>query len=194
MCLLGWNIRDMLVKPQEKAVCFVAHPDDETLFFYRYLKEKRPYVVVLTGGSSVHRLSSLKKTMKKLNLRFRAYPMNIDLASESDIRRIVEKILFRGEYETCATHNAEGEYGHAMHQRVHQAVVDVAQCPVYVPVANTQIDNYPLPVSELNEKREIFRTFYASEDFVPTLFGKWIANEHLVVHNAAVSEKFEKQP
>lgn len=181
VCLIGWSIRDMLVKPREKAVCFAAHPDDETLFFYSYLTEKRPYVVVLTGCSSFHRLSSLKKTMKKLGLRFRAYPMDTDFASEKDIRRIVKNIFSRGNYESCATHNSEGEYGHIMHQRVHQAVTDIAQCSVYVPVSSSQIENYPLPAEQAGEKQEIFRTFYASEDFVPTLFGKWIVNEQLEV-------------
>ena len=189
ICLIGWHVRDMLIKPWENAVCFVAHPDDEILFFYSFLKEKRPYVVVLTGCSSVHRLSSLKKTMKKLGLRFRAYPLDTDAASEQDIRRIIKHIFSQRNYDICATHNSEGEYGHPMHQRVHQAVADIALCPVCVPASGSQIENYPLLLAQAEEKLSIFHTFYASEDFVPTLFGKWIFNEHLVMYNCAASGK-----
>lgn len=180
LCLLYWNIRDALCPPTEKTVLFVTHPDDDTLFFHNFIKQHKPYVVVMTAGHSVNRLKCFSTNMRCYGVKYRAYDQGTDDTREALVRKRVRYVLSLGQFELCATHNAQGEYGHHMHVCVHNAVTAEAKCPVLVPDQQENIVNYPLPENVVEEKRRIFYEIYRSELFVLKVYPSWMANEHLV--------------
>ena len=180
MCWIVWDVRDIISPPSEKAVLFVAHPDDDTLFFHTFIKEWKPYVVVLTGCSSVNRLRSFVTNMRHYGVRYRAYDQGTDDAREYIVRRHIRHIMKMGNFTICATHNPEGEYGHEMHKCVHNAVVHEVDCPIWVTERQAHIRNHPLAKTVIQEKQDIFRRIYWSESFVFDLWPHWIENEKLI--------------
>lgn len=181
-CLVYWNIRDIIFPPQEKSVLFVAHPDDDTLFFHSFIKTYKPYVVVMTAGYSVNRLRCFSRNMRRYGVKFRAYDQGTDDTRESLVRKRVRHIMNVGNFELCATHNAQGEYGHPMHICVHNAVVSEARCPILVPELQENIRKYPLPQMGIEEKRQIFYEIYQSQLFVPDVWPHWVENERLIIN------------
>lgn len=185
--LLYWKTRDALFPPKEDTVLFVAHPDDDTLFFHTFIKEKKPYVVLLMTGWSTIRLLDFFKVMKQYGVRCRAYDLVSALSPKKDpkwIRRLEKQVsesFKAGRFTLCATHNAEGEYGHPSHRAVHEAVVKTVSCPVLTPVSTSEIKNYPLSASVLEEKKDVFRKLYRTEVWVLDELPDWAENEKLVV-------------
>lgn len=55
LALTFCRLRDKVNAPKADTILFVAHPDDDTLFFHTYLKEKKPYVVLMTTAFSIVR-------------------------------------------------------------------------------------------------------------------------------------------
>lgn len=180
ICLVYWNIRDIISPPKEKTVLFVTHPDDDTLFFHTFIKRYKPYVVVMTAGHSVNRLKCFSRNMKCYGVKFRAYDQGTDDTREALVRKRVRHVMNLGNFELCATHNAHGEYGHHMHICVHNAVTAEVRCPILVPDLQENIKQYPLQESEIEEKKRIFYDIYQSELFVLDVWPHWLANEHLV--------------
>lgn len=178
--LFFWCIRDKINPPSEKTILFVAHPDDDTLFFHTFIKEHKPYVVLLTDGWSLIRFKDFKKVMKVYGVKYRAYPLH----SRDNRINLLEKYICNsfklGEFNICATHNVEGEYGHEMHIRVHEAVKKHAKCKLLVPALDNDIHNYPLNDSEIKEKKDIFNKYYKTELFVLDMYKKWVENEKLI--------------
>ena len=181
-CLVYWNIRDKIFPPQEKSVLFVAHPDDDTLFFHSFIKTYKPYVVVMTAGHSVNRLRCFSRNMRRYGVKFRAYDQGTDDTRESLVQKRVRHIMNTGNFELCATHNAQGEYGHPMHICVHNAVISEARCPILVPELQENIRKYPLPQMGIEEKRQIFYEIYQSQLFVPDVWPHWVENERLIIN------------
>lgn len=178
-----WDVRDILSPPKETSVLFVTHPDDDTLFFHTFIKKHKPYVVVMTAGHSVNRLRCFLKNMKRYGVRCRAYDQGTDDTREHVVRRHVRHVLAFGKFVVCATHNAQGEYGHPMHICVHNAVIAESPCPVWVPESANAITEFPITTKDLAEKRDIFTSIYTSELFVLDLWPNWMAHEHLVKYN-----------
>ncbi len=180
--MLGfWNIRDLITPPQESAILFVAHPDDDVLFFHKYIQTKKPYVVCLTSAGLLKRIIPFYRAMRHYGVRYRAYDMNSRAVDEAElVKRRVKAVLKKGKFKECATHNSEGEYGHVMHKCIHDSVCSVWQNrDLYMPVQSSDIENYPLSKDDCLEKDLILRTFYKGE--YPTLetFEKWIRCEAL---------------
>lgn len=180
MCLLYWNVRDTVMPPTEKTVLFVTHPDDDTLFFHSFIKQYKPYVVVMTAGHSVNRLNCFSRNMRRYGVKFRAYDQGTDDTREKLVQKRVRQVMTMGNFELCATHNAQGEYGHSMHICVHNAVTAEVNCPILVPDRQENIAQYPLPESEAEEKKLILNEIYQSELFVLDIWPYWVNNEHLV--------------
>ena len=155
LCLCWWKLRDFVSPPKEKVVLFVAHPDDDTLFFHTFIKENKPYVVLCTAGWSLRRLPCFFKAMRHYGLRYRAYDMATRDKRVNLLQRRVRQMFSVGHFELCATHNATGEYGHEMHCRVHNAVIQEAKIPVMVPVEAERISDYPVTEEILKEKQYI---------------------------------------
>ena len=179
MCLCYWLLRDFISPQKEDAVLFVAHPDDDTLFFHTFIKKHKPYVVLCTAGWSLRRLPCFFRAMKQYGVKYRVYDMGTRDTRVAILEKHIKSVLRRGNFKLCATHNAEGEYGHEMHKRVHQAVLKHAKVPVWMPVCAERINGFPLSEDVVEEKRFIFNTIYTTESWVLDQYSDWVVNEKL---------------
>lgn len=180
ICLVYWNLRDLFNKPSEKSILFVTHPDDDTLFFHTFIKENKPYVVLMTTGWSLKRIPDFFKAMKQYGVRYRAYPLESREKRKELLERIAKRMLSMNSYEFCATHNFQGEYGHDAHRMVHEAVVRVSNIPVYVPAPHDEMVNFPLSQNVIDEKKAIFQTIYTTEKWVVDEYSFWLTHEKLI--------------
>lgn len=180
LCRVFWCIRDTVNKPKEKSILFIAHPDDDTLFFHTFIKEYKPYVVLLTDGWSIVRMKDFRKVMKKYAVKYRVYDLHSRDKRIDLLEKYVANSLKLSDFSVCATHNADGEYGHEMHIRVHSAVKKLSQCKLLVPALDNDIEKYPLSSEECEEKKKIFEKYYTTELFVLDMYNKWVVNEKLV--------------
>ena len=174
-----WSCRDALLPPKQDAVLFVSHPDDEVLFYHKFLKEKKPFVVCLTTAGLPNRIFPFFRVMKYYKLRYRCFDMSSrDINREYMIRKHIRQILSSGQFSICATHNKTGEYGHIMHKCVHKCVKEEWNGPIFSPICKEEITKYPLDFDNQAEKDKILRELYFKE--YPTLsnmFSDWIKNE-----------------
>lgn len=177
--LAVWWLRDSFFPPKEDSILFVSHPDDDTLFFHTYITEKKPYVVAMTAGYSVNRTQCFIRNMKHYGVRYKIYDQGTDEMNEKLIQKRVARTIRKGCFQTCVTHNSEGEYGHPMHQCVHWGVTSAVDCPVLVPVFERELSDYPISQKEIKEKNQVFYHFYKSELFVLTEWPLWMEHEKL---------------
>lgn len=177
---LYWTIRDRLVKRTESSILFCAHPDDDTLFFYTYIKEHKPYVALMTTGWSFIRLRGFQRAMRAYGVRCRAYDMTSRDENVALIRKRIRHILSLGHFELCVTHNAEGEYGHMMHKQLHNAVLAEADIPVYTSELKDELAKYPLSDEVKAEKIAFINKYYREENWIITEHANWVAHEHLI--------------
>jgi len=183
LCKIGriyWCLRDSLFPPKAKAVLFVAHPDDDTLFFHTFIKAYHPYVVLMTTGWCIKRVPDFIKVMHRYGVKFRIYELIGPEVSVDDLAKCVRAVLSVGNFEIVATHNSEGEYGNSTHQKVHSAVKSVYNGKILNPVYQTEINCYPVNKLILEEKMAIFNDYYISEKFVLEQYSDWVRNEKLV--------------
>lgn len=180
LCRAWWNIRDKVSPPSEDAILFVAHPDDDTLFFHSFIKEHKPYVVLLTTGWSLRRYPCFKKVMKSYGVKYRAYNLKTRDTRINVLEKYVKQSFDLGDFKICATHNADGEYGHEMHIRVHNVVKANVSCDLFVPVLDCDIEKHPLNNNLVDEKTIIFEKYYTTELFVLEQYSKWVKNEKLI--------------
>lgn len=175
----SWALRDRISPPKEKVVLFVAHPDDDTLFFHTFIKEYKPYVVLMTTGWSLRRFPDFRKAMKWYGVRYRAFDMGTNDKRIDLLRKRIKSILDSGRFEMVATHNSTGEYGHEMHKKVHNAVCAVSNIRPLSPVPAKEIENFPLNEMSVSEKMEIFKTIYVTESWLIDEKREWVFNEKI---------------
>ena len=184
-------IRDCILPPKENAVLFVAHPDDDALFFHSFIKEYKPYVVLITTGGVLKRVFPFYKAMKYYGVRFRTFHFQSKaIEKELIISQKVNRILSKGSFIICATHNAQGEYGHEMHKCVHRCVVRNWKGELlFVPYGNDEIVNYPLERNVYLEKEMVLKRYYKREYPVLKTHIIWIKCEALkTINNANLKE------
>lgn len=174
-----YRLRDFLFKPKEDSILFVAHPDDDTLFFHTFIKKHKPYVVLLTTGWSLRRIPGFKKNMKNYGVKFRFYTLSARETKIHLLEKHIKECFKVGNFKKCATHGKNGEYGHEMHQRVSAAVLKHSPCKVLSTVDEEEILNFPLPQAVVEEKINIFKKYYKTELFVLDLYDKWVSCEKL---------------
>lgn len=186
ICLLWWIVRDFVNPPKTDAVLFVAHPDDDTLFFHSFIKEAKPYVCLMTTGYSLRRLPCFFKVMKRYGVRYRAYPLKARDKRENLLKKQVKDVLKIKDFDTVATHNNNGEYGHEEHIRVHNAVMSVCTSnnkTILCPADVSEIKRYPISEDIVEEKRDIFKNLYVTESWVldeeEAGTPVWVTHEHL---------------
>ena len=174
-----YSVRDFFAPPREEAVLFIAHPDDDVLFFHSYIKEFRPYVVLLTTGSVLRRILPFQRAMKYYGVRYRVFAFHSRaLDKEKMISRKVGKILNKSHFSICATHNEEGEYGHEMHKCVHRCVVNNWKGgTLIVPYNGKDILEHPLDKYTLIEKQKVLFKYYSMEAPVLETHRIWITHE-----------------
>lgn len=179
--LLFSDIKKKIFPVKEKSILFVAHPDDDVLFFNRIMKTEKPYVVLLTTGFSLIRIREFKKAMKLYGLRFNYYPLESRDKREDKLAEIIRKEMKSGSFEKCFTHSPFGEYGHEMHQRIGRIVPENVDCRIFTTVSADEIDRpeNELSEEEKEEKTGIFNNIYSSQDFVLELYSQWVAHEKI---------------
>ena len=168
--LIYWRLRDKISPPETDSVLFVAHPDDDTLFFHTFIKEYKPYVCLMTTGWSLRRMPCFFKVMKQYGVRYRAYPLDSRDKRTQLLEKHAAEVLELADFKVIATHNSTGEYGHEEHIRVHDAVCSAVQEKnrILCPVCKESIINYPLDKKAISEKQEIFKNLYVTETWVLT--------------------------
>ena len=175
-----YSVRDMLLPPKEKAILFVAHPDDEVLFFHSFIDHNKPYVVLLTTGGLLRRVVPFCRTMKQYGVRYRTYDMpSRAVEQENLLNSRIKDVLRHGKYDICVTHNSEGEYGHEMHKCVHRCVLNSWSGKLLVPYGRDTIEDYPLSNMVMEQKNRILQTCYKGEYQTIKTFETWITHEGL---------------
>lgn len=174
-----YSVRDYLFPPKEEAVLFVAHPDDDALFFHSFITNYKPYVVLLTTGAILKRVRPFCRAMNHYGVKYRTFDINSRAVDkEKSISKNVRKVLKRSHFSICATHNEEGEYGHEMHKCVHRCVVENWEGDtLFVPYFSEEIVNYPLDEYTLHEKQRVLFEFYEREYPVLETHKIWINHE-----------------
>lgn len=187
-CLLFiFKIRDKINPPKEESILFVAHPDDDALFFHSFIKKHKPYVVLLMTGWSLKRLPCFFRAMKYYGVKCRAYDLVSSESLKNDpkwynkLKKEIEESLAIGTFRIVATHNSEGEYGHRSHKAVNSTVRQCIEGNIYSPVLKKDLLLYPLEKSDCREKEWIFKTIYDTEAWTIAELPEWMYYEHVEV-------------
>ncbi len=180
ICTLHHFLNDR--KPvAEKTVLFVAHPDDDALFFHTVLKNEKPFVALMTTGKSLRRMKAFQKVMKYYGVNYTYFSLESNDERENLLKKNTELVLSRGHFEKAYTHSKSGEYGHEMHKRVHKAVAACFLGDIYTTVSEEENALLPdLPEDIIAEKEEIFKTMYTTEAFVLDLWKNWLKREKYI--------------
>lgn len=185
--MLYYFIRYTLFPAQSDNILFVAHPDDDTLFFHNYIKENKPFVVCMTTAYSWRRLRGFKKTMKYYGVESVAFCNGNFDNHEEHLRRQIRWALRCGKFYKCCTHAKNGEYltegtnhGHEMHMRVHRLVAESTDLTLLTTVSPNEIINYPIAEKDYQDKSWIYHNYYYTELFCLDLFDDWMKNEKII--------------
>lgn len=169
-------------------ILFVAHPDDEIIFFGScLLREPGWLVVCVTGGRNRTRAREFAGAMREVNAAWVMWNFSDGMDITWNRRKLVSKIskvLETGTlWKKVVTHNAEGEYGHWQHKQLHRAVADAYRGgSLWISVESAglaEVENL-LPMDLQQSKREIIRRFYPSQEFVLTEYQEYFAYEKQV--------------
>jgi|GEM_PF-3343998 len=157
----------------------LAHPDDETLFFWDFLRtHPGAFLAVMTNGTSPRRTREFFRAVEHYRARGRLYA-HLDhpflpLSQRTLVARI-EKLLHTLRPSRVLTHNAEGEYGHPHHRQLHDALRQVlAMMPddkrpdVYTPpsLVDLRIPEHQLPKEKRQAKRDTLQALHPSQSSI----------------------------
>jgi len=115
----------------------VAHPDDESLWGYHYLKNYNGWkIICITNANNPVRVKELTKIsnifqtdLEIWNYEDNQYTYNMDPKIYEDISRAINNDK---NIKLVVTHNPLGEYGHIQHIKISNVVLTVSKKPVYV--------------------------------------------------------------
>lgn len=166
---------------KEKTVLFVAHQDDDVLFFHSFMKKEKPYVVLVSTGFSLTRMKEFRAAMKHYGLRYNYHCLKSRDNRIKKIESIIKKELARGDFTLCCSHSESGEYGHVMHKNVGAAVKKLSPCRTLATVDQDKIggDEYELDETQTQEKINLFKSIYRSQLFVLDEYKIWVTHEGL---------------
>lgn len=153
-------------------VVFVAHPDDEILFFSRQLlNDSKILVVCMTNGGNWIRQKEFIELMKAIRLQFKILNFRDGTNAKwnsKKIKREISKIInLKNHWEMIITHNKEGEYGHTQHKLLNKYVEEVCKGKnIYTSSTSEYIEckENALSLMEKNRKIEFMKKYYKSQD------------------------------
>jgi LmbE family N-acetylglucosaminyl deacetylase len=166
-------------------VLFVAHPDDEVIFFgNQLLSEKGWLVICLTNGSRKFRMLEFIKSMEYIGAKYQIWDFRDGLSvtwNEKKVSDAIKKVLAgREKWSKVVTHNSEGEYGHYQHKQLNHIITNIYKSEnLYVSVSNKElirIEN-ELSVKEQIKKRDWIDTCYKSQVFVFESYAEYFKYE-----------------
>ena len=177
---MDWKIP---IKNEINSLLIVAHPDDDTIFCGGTMLTYPDWywtVVCMTEKKGSVRYDEFHKAMEA----YRGYGVNINSChilgqddieqgkriTEKDIlpwRKVIQKQGF--DPDIVFTHNRRGEYGHSAHKALSLAVNDLFPniwefiYPLQDQPYKTKINEVALSKEILEQKNEIFNSFYKSQ-------------------------------
>lgn len=175
----------------------VAHPDDETLWGFNELYNKKFLVVCVTCGRNKTREKEIESAMKMTDDKLislgytdkfmkRRSKWNFSYKNiEYDLKTIIEL----KKWNNIVTHNKDGEYGHMHHKMIHNMVYDIKPKHLssfgkyYTKRKIQKLDPKVLEKYRLNEKtlkhKEQVLTRYKSQKKVKDMFSHMIPYENI---------------
>lgn len=171
-----FSLKGLLIRPDFRPLqhyryaIICAHPDDETIFFSRIIKEHKPFVICMSNSGNTRRkkefqaalehwgvegcMCSIPDVYKRFNGSWKGRRMI----------RILKKIAAQGKNLECIyTHNTRGESNHLHHQGLGASVLKAfPHCNVYMTAEVPETPD-PEPNAMYLEKYEILSTIYDSQ-------------------------------
>lgn len=166
-------------------VIFIAHPDDETIFFGARLMLYSGWLVIcMTNGRNRKRQIEFIKVMNKLKAK---YLMLDFLDGEKVIwnqkkvcKRIKHIFMKKDQWELILTHNVNGEYGHCQHKQLHELVSKICRNNKmnYAICMNQLTQSSSLLPKELRDKKiSLFVECYKSQVKSLEYFNEYFKHE-----------------
>lgn len=171
-------------------ILIIAHPDDDAIFFYNYIKENKPFVVCLTNGDNLARHTEFVFAMKAFGVEGIIHDFK-DLVNEPlppcELECVLSHYLSMKTWCNVATHNAEGEYGHMHHMQISNCVrklVDFSTAALLMPPVLKELETSKFLVKDINAKINFLEKFYASQAhnllYSGPVYRRWVNFEGLV--------------
>lgn len=187
------NIEILKLKNNINNLIIVAHPDDEMIFFNKFLLEnKNTLVICLTSGGSRKRSKEFYKSLEYYKTKGLIYNFKDGLDVEWQIDKVLgvlRKILQLTKPQKILSHNKEGEYGHPQHINCNKIIEDLLKeeftnIEFLIPEVNSKlfIEDNKLSTKKLNKKIKVFKDIYKSQS-------KGILNRELVYYKYMEFEK-----
>lgn len=155
-----------------KKVIFVAHPDDEIIFFSKSILNKSDCLIVcFTNGGIRTRQREFISLMKDLNIQYKILNfrdgMNVKWNYKKAIKFIKNILNKKEKWQMIITHNDEGEYGHFQHKQLNELVYKSCNNQkIYIVKANSTLfcEKNKLSDEKYIEKINIVRQYYKSQN------------------------------
>jgi hypothetical protein len=157
----------------EEVIVVFAHPDDEILYFYQYLKFLKPKRLRLVCATEIFtreketvRLDELKTAAEYLGGELINLGLEDRLQQPLDVDMLSLKLKTLGHRKgvPVLTHGAFGEYGHCHHMDVFLAVLGCFDSDVWCISGPLQPSIVcTLTDKELAAKRSLLKTLYPSQ-------------------------------
>lgn len=116
------------MKNNIRALCIVAHPDDETIWMGGTLLKNKKWkwdIVSLCRKNDSDRAPKFKKVCEFYNARGIISDLDdekLEPLSTEEVAEKIKQILPKKKYNYIFTHGSNGEYGHIRHKEVHNAI------------------------------------------------------------------------
>ncbi|MGK5059204.1 PIG-L family deacetylase [Janthinobacterium sp. LB2P49] len=171
-------------------ILIVAHPDDDVIFFYDYIKEYKPFVVCLTNGDNLARHTEFIFAMRALGVKGVIHDFK-DVVNEPlpdfELASVLSHYLSLKTWHAVATHNAEGEYGHMHHMQISNCVrklVDFSSSVLLMPPVLNELETPKFLAKNINAKVNFLEKFYVTQApnilYSGPVYRRWVNFEGLV--------------
>ncbi|MGL5752637.1 MAG: PIG-L family deacetylase [Paraclostridium sp.] len=168
-------------------ILFIAHPDDEILFFYEQLTNESGWLVIcMTNGDNPVRLREFIKSMENMKLQYQIWDFEDGLYSiwnEDRVKKKVKKILsLKSNFEKIITHNEEGEYGHLQHKQLNKYINQVYKGKNFYTsgkVCFLHKNENKLDKKDLEMKKHLINECYSSQNFILEEFSVYTEYESI---------------
>lgn len=183
-----------------KYLMIVVHPDDEMIFFNRFLTEYGPdtLVLCLTNGGDQIRRTEFAQSMEYYQASGKIYNYLDSPTAKWDEEAVCNKVkrfVNQGNFKTIITHNSEGEYGHQQHIYLHHLVMKALrelslqqEITVQTSLANEKLftAENQLNQKQVEKKIKAFSEIYQSQAYFildqEDMFYRYMLCEGLNVH------------
>lgn len=165
-------------------VLFIAHPDDEIIFFSKELIYKSGWLVVcMTNGGNWVRQKEFISAMNTIGAQYKIFNYKDGFKVKWNEKNITYKIKSiiqcRDKWSMVATHNNLGEYGHFQHKELNRIVSKIyTDDGIYMPSLKEDSisDENRLPIEHYKIKEDIIVNIYKSQSIMKC-FKRFIEHE-----------------